>query len=359
MKRPIILILLLALALAFGGCTGGGDASELPGYSQGLDENGFWEGVKATDYVTLGLYEGLEVPADVAAVTAEQIDSEIEYILAAYFENVEVTDRPAQLGDTVDIDYAGYLADGTQFEGGTGNIGDLVLGSGSFIAGFEDGVVGHDAGDNFSLDLSFPEEYPNNPDLAGAEVTFVVTLNKISVSVAPELSDSFVKEKLSADNGYETVAEMRASIEESLSHDNKMSYLSSIVEAFEVSSVPEFMMDYQKEQLRTFYQQYADMYGMELDEFVSGMGMGSTMEEMTETLLPELEHQAKCYLIYQAIAEDAGIKITDEDIDEQFKDMTQEDRKSIEERFGLPYIKCMLVNSKSLEHVVDSCVVSE
>ena len=198
MKKVLALFLALAMVFCLAGCKkdsgnndGGSDSGEVSAYSQYLDDKGYFEGVTAKDHVTLGQYEGIEVPASEIAVTQAQIEAEIAELLSEHSETKEVTDRAAKLGDTVDIDYEGYM-DGEQFEGGTGNNPSLELGSGSFIDGFEDGIVGHKVGDNFDLDLSFPDPYPNNPDLAGKPVTFIVTLNSITETVEPTLTDAFV-----------------------------------------------------------------------------------------------------------------------------------------------------------------------
>ena len=153
MNKKSILAILLALAMIFSlaACSkddaaedeSGSESTAAQSYSAGLDENGFFEGITAKDYVTLGQYEGLTVPADQLAITQAEIETEIDGLVSNYTDTKEVTDRAAQLGDTVNIDYEGFM-DGEQFEGGTGNNPSLVLGSGSFIAGFEDGIVGHE-----------------------------------------------------------------------------------------------------------------------------------------------------------------------------------------------------------------------
>ena len=151
MKKVLALLLALAMVFSMAACTkdsgnedGSGDGSasgEASAYSQGIGENGYFEGVTAKDYVTLGQYEGIEVPASEVVVSQEEIESEIKTLLSSHIETKEVSGRAAQLGDVVNIDYEGYM-DGEQFEGGTGNNPSLELGSGSFIAGFEDGLSG-------------------------------------------------------------------------------------------------------------------------------------------------------------------------------------------------------------------------
>ncbi|MBR5640697.1 MAG: trigger factor [Firmicutes bacterium] len=358
-----ILALLLALALVFGlaACTkdggdnGGSDSGEVPAYSQYMDENGFFEGVTAKDYVTLGQYEGIKVPADEVMVTTHQIEAEMDELLSSYSETKEVTDRAAQLGDTVDIDYEGYM-DGEQFEGGTGNNPSLVLGSGSFIDGFEEGIVGHEVGDNFDLELNFPDPYLNNEELSGKAVTFIVTLNSISEEIAPTLTDAFVTMNFESEYGWRTVEEMRSGIEEQLKEDALYNYVLTQVDNFTVSEVPESMVQYEAGCMRVYYEQFAAMYGMTLDDFVSGMGV-ENFDGLVEMYREELTSSARSYLIYQAIAEDKGLTVTDEDVKAEFADMDESSYKDIVDYYGMPYIKCMMLNSKVAEMIRDSAVI--
>ena len=361
MNKKSILALLLALAMVFSmaACTkdkdNGSDSGDLPAYSQGIDENGFFEGVTAKDHVTLGQYEGIEVPASEVTVAKSEIEDEIAEMVSSYTETKEVTDRAAQLGDTVNIDYEGYM-DGEQFDGGTGNNPSLELGSGSFIDGFEDGIVGHKVGDNFDLDLHFPDPYPNNTDLSGKAVTFIVTLNSISEAVEPSLTDSFVAEHFQEDYGYTTVAEMRSGIEEELRENKIYDYVLTQIENFAVSEVPESMVQYEAGCMKLYYEQFAAMYGMTLDDFVSGYGV-SSFDELVEMFREDLTASARNSLIYQAIAEDKGLSVTDEEMDAEFADMDESSLKDIKDYYGVPYIKCMMLNSKVATLIRDSAVV--
>lgn len=364
MNKKRILAILLALAMVFGmaACTkdsgdngGSGDSADLPSFSQGITADGFFEGVTAKDYVTLGQYEGISVPAALADISLADIQGEIDGLMSSYTDTKEVTDRPAQLGDTVDIDYSGFM-DGEQFEGGTGNNPSLVLGSGSFIDGFEDGIVGHSAGDNFDLELHFPDPYPNNPDFSGKAATFVVTLNSISETVEPELTDAFVAENFQSDYGWSTVEEMRSNIAEGLRYNAIFDYVSAQIEDFDVSEVPESMIEYQINSMKGYYEQMAAAYGMTTDDLISAIGVGS-LDELVEQYREQNVASARTYLINQAIAEDAGIKVTQEDIDEMFSDMEDSEFQEIVDYYGLNYIKFYILNQKVQDLLVDSAVV--
>ena len=363
MKKFLALVLALTMVLSMTACkkdtdnggSGESESGDVPVYSQGIGENGYFEGVTAKDYVTLGQYEGIEVPADEVAVTKADVENEIQSLLSSHAETKEVTGRPAQPGDTVNIDYKGFM-DGEQFEGGTGNNPSLELGSGSFIDGFEDGIVGHEAGEEFDLELNFPDPYPNNPDLAGKPVTFTVTLNSISETVVPPLTDAFVTMYLQEEYGWKTVAEMRSGVEEQLKDDALYNYVLTQVDNFDVSEVPESMVQYEAGCMKVYYEQFAAMYGMTLDDFVSGMGV-STFDELVEMYREELTSSARSYLIYQAIAEDKGLTVTDEDVQAEFADMEEGSLDEIKAYYGMPYIRCMLLNSKVAKLIRDTAVV--
>ena len=361
-KKALALLLALALVFSMAACTkkneeSSGEATDgdLPVYSQGITEDGFFEGVTAKDYVTLGQYEGIEIPAAELEITDAEIDAQIQDLLSSHSETKEVTDRAAQLGDTVNIDYEGYM-DGEQFDGGTGNNPSLTLGSGSFIAGFEDGIVGHEVGDAFDLELSFPDPYPNNPDLAGKPVTFKVTLNSISESVVPELTDASIKELFEEENGWTSIADMRAEVKEGLEEDAKYNYVFAQIEDFEVSEVPESVFQYEAANMKAYYEQMASMYSMTLDDFVAGMGIG-TMDDIVEQAREQLTASGRSTLIYQAIAEDKGITVTQEDIDAEFADTDEDTYKQIVDYYGMPYIKMVLLGTKVADVIMDSAVV--
>ena len=159
-------------------------------------------GELSNEYVTVTQYKGLEVPqatATVEEVTDEQVDQMIEGTLSTYAERKEVTDRAAQEGDIVNIDYTGYL-DGEAFDGGSAEGADLELGSGSFIgatddyAGFEEQIEGHNPGEEFDIQVQFPDPYTRNPDMSGAVADFHIVLNSITEENIPELTDEWVKE---------------------------------------------------------------------------------------------------------------------------------------------------------------------
>ena len=221
------------------------------------------------DYVTLGEYQNLTAEEEPKSeVTEEDVDSYIERQLINNYDPVEVTeDRAVQENDTVNIDYTGYL-DGEAFDGGSAQGQDLLIGSGSFIDGFEDGLIGHKKGETVSLDLTFPEDYSPNPDLAGQAVVFEVTINSISEPAA--LTDEWA----AANTDYGTAEEYRNAQKESLVQQTDNEYESQVksdlfqqvTENSEIKDYPEEALNDLKTDIETQMDNlYTCTYGVSLD----------------------------------------------------------------------------------------------
>ena len=267
------------------------------------------------DYVKLGEYKNLEVSEQPKPeVTEEVLENNIHYLLLNNYKPVEVTeDRAVQQDDTVNIDYTGYM-DGKEFEGGADTGADLRIGSGGFIAGFEDGLVGHKKGEEVTLDLTFPDPYKMNPDFSGKAVQFKVKINKISAP--PTLSDEWV----AANTDFKTVEEFRnaqkEAIQTSLDSDYdtkvKSDLFALVVKNSEIIKYPEDLMKKAKvkvrEQLDMMYQSQA---GITLDDYIKQQGI---TEEETEKALEESAQQYLTQnLIVQAILEKEGVEFTEEE----------------------------------------------
>ena len=271
------------------------------------------------DYVKLGEYKNLEVSEQPKPeVTEEVLENNIRYLLVNNYKPVEVTeDRAVQQDDTVNIDYTGYM-DGKEFEGGADTGADLRIGSGGFIAGFEDGLVGHKKGEEVTLDLTFPDPYKMNPDFSGKAVQFKVKINKISAP--PTLTDEWV----AANTDFKTVEEFRnaqkEAIQTSLDSDYdtkvKSDLFALVVKNSEIIKYPEDLMKKAKvkvrEQLDMMYQSQA---GITLDDYIKQQGI---TEEETEKALEESAQQYLTQnLIVQAILEKEGIEFTEKDYTEE------------------------------------------
>ena len=291
-------------------------------YSDGLDENGYWTGVKALDVVTL--------PEDYAAIplkkadiepTEDEVQSQIDSLLDQHSTTAEVTGRAAANGDTVTIDYAGTV-DGVAFTGGTYSGYSLQLGSGTFIDGFEDQIVGHNVGDTFDVKVTFPEGYSDSTDaegntlvLSGKEAVFSVTLNGISEEVQPELTDAWVDETLGTSNDLHSVEALRAFYQQQLYQANlQTAVMDYLLQNSTFGDIPKSVLDYQVTQCLNYYYTMGGYYGYELDAFVQMMGYDNA-DAMLAALADSIESYAKEALVYQAVAEAMELAPTQEQID--------------------------------------------
>ena len=291
-------------------------------YSDGLDENGYWTGVKALDIVTL--------PEDYAAIplkkadiepTEDEVQSQIDSLLDQNSTTAEVTGRAAANGDTVTIDYSGTV-DGVAFTGGTYSGYSLKLGSGTFIDGFEDQIVGHNVGDTFDVKVTFPEGYSDSTDaegntlvLSGKEAVFSVTLNGISEEVQPELTDAWVDETLGTSNDLHSVEALRAFYQQQLYQSNlQTAVMDYLLQNSTFGDIPKSVLDYQVTQCLNYYYTMGGHYGYELDAFVQMMGYDNA-DAMLAALADNIESYAKEALVYQAVAEAMELAPTQEQID--------------------------------------------
>lgn len=276
-------------------------------------------------YITaLGNYSGLTVETEKKMViTDATVDQYIDYVVensGMTGEKTEV-DRPVKTGDVVNIDYVG-TKDGVAFDGGTGNY-DLTIGSGQFIPGFEDGLIGHEKGEVVTLPLTFPENYGNS-DLAGQNVEFEVTINTISEQAPFELTDEYVT-GLGID-GVTNAAEFKTYIKNSLESNAETSYengkrdalLNAIYDAssFSDTEMPEKLLNYYIEQTTAEDRNKAQTYGTTIEEYVSviyGMSYDDYMAQAKETAIVKLRDVMLC----QKIATIEGITITEDEVEKE------------------------------------------
>ena len=291
-------------------------------YSDGLDENGYWEGIRALDYVTLPEdYASIPVQRADVEPTSEDVQAQIDSLLSQNSTTQDVTDRAAANGDTVNIDYAGTV-DGVAFTGGTYTGYSLKLGSGSFIDGFEDQIVGHNVGDTFDVTVTFPDGYSDSTDadgnalvLSGKQAVFSVTLNGISEEVQPELTDAWVDETLGTSDDLHSVEALRAFYQQQLYQTNlQTAVMDYLLQNSTFGDIPKSVLDYQVTQCLNYYYTMGGHYGYELDAFVQMMGYDNA-DAMLAALADNIESYAKEALVYQAVAEAMDLAPTQEQID--------------------------------------------
>lgn len=275
--------------------------------------------INVDEYVTLGEYKGLEVEATLIEITDAEIETVIEEYRQGNAQLQEVTDRNmVQEGDIANIDYVGKK-DGVAFDGGSDTGYDLTIGSGSFIAGFEEGLIGVEVGETVDLNLTFPENY-HEDSLAGAEVVFTVTVNSISKMEAPEVTDEYVQ-SLEVE-GVTTVEGWRQYIKDALEttardeykYEVQLQLLEKIMENATVKEAPEALQMKYKNVTNSQMEYQAAYYGIDLESFIE-MAYGLDMETYDAEITAAAAESAKLALICKKIGDIEGLDITDEELE--------------------------------------------
>lgn len=293
----------------------------------GCGEKEFLKDMKASDYVTLGNYKGIEASAQAPSVEEGLVDYYIQQqYLVPNAVTEEVTGRAIEEGDTANIDFVGYH-DGTAFEGGTGST-DLVIGSGRFIPGFEEGLIGVNAGEQVSLDLTFPDPYTGNPELSGEPVVFEVTVNSISKETLPELTDEFVK-SLEA-GSCQTVQELKDWVYDLYYQNAQANYTNEIEMILSdkilagctfKKEMPEALLDRYEQSITASMTMQAGSYGMQLADFMMLQGLDE--EGYRAQFREAATEMAQRYVMYQAIADIEGLVPTEEEVQQEIDTMVE------------------------------------
>ncbi len=308
----------------------------------------------------LGKYKGIEVPETVIEVTEEEIDQEIKKVQNQNSRLVTV-DRAAKLGDTVTIDYAGTI-DGVAFDGGTAEGHDLVIGSNSFIPGFEDQLIGAEVDADVDVNVTFPEDY-HAEELAGKPALFKVKVHEIKAREIPDLDDEFAQDVSEC----ETMEEYRESVKKDLVErktkaamdEKKQQVVDQIVEDAEID-IPEPMIETQARQMMDNYARQLSYSGLSIDKYFeyTGMDRDSFLEQMKPQALKNIQSR----LVLEAVAKAEGLEVTEEELDAELANMAKQynmELDKLKEMMGetdLETIKSDVLADKALAFVADAAV---
>ena len=328
-------------------------------YSTGLDENGFWEGVKAQDCVTPVDYQKITIPSATHTISAERVQTEIETLLTQYSTPKEIKDRPVKDGDTVNIDYVGRVG-GVEFEGGNTNGGgaEVTIGVTEYIDDFLAQLVGHKPGDTFDVNVTFPAEY-GVEELNGKDAVFATTINHIVETEKPELTDTFVAENFAAGKGWTTVAQLKESISADLQKIAIEQYLVDyLLDNSEVKSIPKQIVECQEAMMTNYYEQAATYNQVQLEEYLSANEGVTSLEELKAAKRADNEKESTYLLIMQAIAEKEGIRVGEDDLKTYFAgQFNAEDYTQYEDQYGLPYLKMTVLSHVVTERIKSTLVM--
>jgi len=306
--------------------------------------------------VTLGQYKGLEVEKEEVVISDEQVEAELDR-MAQNVASTETVERPAEMGDTANIDFEGF-DNGVPFDGGKGENFDLKLGSGSFVPGFEEQVVGMSAGEEKDIDITFPEDY--HEGLAGKAVVFHVKVNKVTVTNVPAKDDEFAKDV----SEFETLEELRADIRTKAEADAQKKVQSAFEQACVEKAAENTTVDMPaaliEAELDTQMERFAyqlQMSGYSMEAYAKMMG--GDLSTMRNAFRPGAEKQAKINVTLAKIVEVEGVTVSDEEIEAEYESVAKQyelELEKVKTMVPVEEIKSGLETRKAISVIVDSAV---
>ena len=306
--------------------------------------------------VKLGEYKGVEAPKETVRITAADIDKEIENIRKRN-ARIETVDRPAADGDTAVIDFEGFV-DGKAFDGGKGENYSLVLGSGQFIPGFEDQVVGMSAGEEKDVNVTFPKEYTE--ELAGKDATFKVKLHEVKESILPEVDDEFAKDVSEFDTLEEYKKSISAKLREQREAAAKRAFedaaMDAVIDGME-AEIPDAMVDEQIENMMGEYEYRLSAQGLNIEQYCQMLGMDKA--SFQATMRPAALKQIQTRLVLEKVAELENIEVSDEELEEEYKKLAENYSMEVDQvkaAVNAQFLRVDLKNEKAAKVIYDNAV---
>ena len=279
--------------------------------------------------VELGQYKGIEVEKQDTAATDEEVDKEIDKERESNSRSITVEDRPVQDGDMTVIDFEGFV-DGTPFEGGKGTDYPLTIGSGAFIPGFEEQLIGAEIGKETEVNVSFPEDY-HAKDLAGKPAVFKCTVKEIKVKELPELDDDFAQDVSDFDTLEEYKADVRKKIEERKAASAKAKKEDAVIEKIIEDAkmeIPDAMVKTQAEQGVDEFAQRLQMQGMSIEQYLQYMG--GSIDAMVEQYKPQALKRIQSRLVLEAVVAAENLEVSDEELEAEYSRMAEQYKMEVE-----------------------------
>ena len=357
----------LALALSLAGCgassssssssqAASGSSSAVEDhsdvYSAYLNDDGTLKGVDSAALVTLPQYKGISVPAEEYTITDDELNTQINSILDQYATYDQIKDRAIADGDVVNIDYVGSV-DGEEFSGGnTNGRGTLVTaGSDAYIDDFLTQIIGHTPGETFNVEVTFPDPYENNPDLAGKDAVFVTTINYIQGDKhVPELTDEFVSQTAALAD-YGTAQGMKDTIRTSMENKKADNYvLQKVLDECQFSEFPANLVDQLVNASMAQFESQASAYGLDMETARSMMGYDSE-DAQREAMTAAAQEQLKTIVMLEAIAKAEGLTVDEDALTDYFSsEVGTSDYSAFQTYYGRGYLcqAALLFNTEKL-----------
>lgn len=327
-----------------------------------IDENGVVITAKVfvKPEVKLGEYKGLSAVRENVSVSDEAVDAEINAVRERNARETEVTDRAVENGDEITFDFDGYV-DGTAFEGGKAENYNLKVGSGSFIPGFEEQIVGKNIGENFDVNVTFPAEY-HAAELANKEAVFKCVIHAIKVHELPELDDEFVKDVSEFDTVDEYRADVKAKLQEKADKDEDAKVdaqiMDKVVESLE-ADIPEAMFENELDAMVRDYETRLRYQGLDLETFMRYTGQ--TIDSMKAQFRPQAEKQVKMRLALEAIAKAENFEANADEIEAEYKKIAEAygiEADKVKETIDSAAIAADIVVGKAAQLLRDTAVIT-
>lgn len=366
----------LALALSLAGCGASSSSSSSSSSSQAasgsssavedhsdvysayLNDDGTLKGVDSATLVTLPQYKGIAVPAEEYTITDDELNTQINSILDQYATYDQITDRAIADGDVVNIDYVGTV-DGEEFSGGnTNGRGTLVTaGSDAYIDDFLTQIIGHTPGETFDVNVTFPDPYENNPDLAGKAAVFHTTINYIQGDKhVPELTDEFVSQT-SALADYGTAQGMKDTIRTSMEDNKADNYvLQKVLDECQFSEFPADLVDQLVDVSMAQFESQASAYGLDMETARSMMGYESE-DAQREAMTASAQEQLKTVVMLEAIAKAEGLTVDEDALTNYFStNVGTSDYSAYQTYYGRGYLCQAVLLDSAMDLVTSSAV---
>lgn len=302
--------------------------------------------VEVKPEVVLGEYKGLEIEAVPTEVSDEMIDNEIDKQRHLNARRINIDDRAAEEGDKVNIDFVGKV-DGVAFDGGTAEDQELELGSGSFIPGFEEGIVGHEVGEAFDIEVSFPEDY-HSEELKGKDAVFSITLNSIAVEELPEVDDEFIKDISEFDTVDEYKEDLKKQKAEEVEANAKNIRMDRVLEAAAANAkvdVPDVMVKNAiDEQIRNMDNNMRSQ-GIQLEQYLQMLGQ--SLDDFKDSMRPDAEREVLKSLVLEAIVAAEKFEVSDDELEAYAREMSERYFKGDEDKLE-EMVKTMMESNKEV-----------
>ena len=314
--------------------------------------------------VTLGKYKGVKVDKIDTAVTDEEVDKAIDAERERNSRSISVTDRPVKDKDDIILDFEGFV-DGVAFNGGKGENYPLTIGSGQFIPGFEDQLIGKEIGTECEVNVTFPEDYQSD-ELKGKDATFKCTVKEIKEKELPELDDEFASEVSDFDTLDEYKADVRKKLEEKKATDARNAKEDAVIQAIiddAKMDIPPAMLDTQKRQLAEEFAQRIQSQGLSFEQYMQFTGM--TAETFMEQVEPQAKQRIESRLVLEAVAKAEGLEATEDDYNKEIEKMAENykmEKDKVIEMIGEEGKKQIMEDiavSKAVDFVVDNAKESK